>query len=168
MAACRYHTTLRSCTCRAVFPYVQERNEVYSKGYTEEPNLETVKLIRTQQLIRKQEDIADVCDTVFTIHWYNQNTPYGESSWARFSCCVPTTGVFYKSWYLLVLATKWQPFTGTMLATCPSLTDSWYMWEVRVLVIAVRCCILKSRLKAYIFSSVRQCFENRQVSGVGT
>lgn len=131
MAACKHHTTLRPCTCRAGSPYVQERNGAYSKGYTEETNLETVKLIRIQQLIRKQEDIANVCDTVFTIQGCNQNmtqfsscTSYCESSWARFSCCVPTTGVFYKSWYLLGLATKWQRFTCAMLATCPSLTDS--------------------------------------------
>jgi len=73
MAACRHHTTLRACTCCAGFPCVQERNEVYSKGNTEETNLETVKLIRIQQSIRKQEDIANVWDTVFTIHGCNQN-----------------------------------------------------------------------------------------------
>jgi hypothetical protein len=98
MAACRHHTTLRPCTCRAGFPCVQERNGVYSKGNKEETNLETVKLIRIQQLIIKRESTANVCDAVFTINGCNQNrtqfsscTSYGESPWARFSRCVPTT-----------------------------------------------------------------------------
>jgi len=86
---------------------------VYSNGNKEETNLEAVKLIRIQKLIRKQEDIADVCNTVFAINGCNQNrtqffscTSYDVSPSVRFFCYVRTTGVFYKSWYLLVLATK--------------------------------------------------------------
>ena len=67
MVACRHHTILRPCTC------VTERNGVYSEGNKEETSMETVTLIRIQQLIRKQEDIADVCDTIFTINGCNQN-----------------------------------------------------------------------------------------------
>jgi hypothetical protein len=91
--------------------------------------METLKLIRIPQLIRKQEDIANMRDTVFTITGCNENrtqfsscTSYGKSLWARFSRCVPTTGVCYKRWYLLVLAASWQSCTctSTMLVTCPT------------------------------------------------
>ena len=79
-------------------------------------------LIRIQQLIRKQEDIADAYDTVFTINVCNQNriqfsscTSYGESPWARLSRYVPTTGVFTKVGTCYKVATLHLK----MSVTCP-------------------------------------------------